>query len=493
MYKVCLLSLLVLVLSVTPLFAQEPSQPYRIELELDIYKTNAELITAPDSSLLLFTKTDGSWTSPPTFEFTRYNYQLKPTWKQKVELPPLSRYMTHYTDLPHTYIAIQGKDQHDFQFLKFHLQTGQLTKHAFRIESIDSVYVFKVLDNNYFLVSRSDKDGTPILLHLNEKTGETRPLPAVYGSESTFSDILVHQPEKQVSVVMSESNGRMSRLQTKLFDTQGNLIDNYFILPQPDKRPLVAEITPGDTSTRLLLGTYASRSQRYAAGFFSMPMAEGTDNARYYSFQDLKNFFKYLKPNREERLRKREADRIASGKESGLQYRVLLHDVYPTANGYILSGEVYFSESGGGNFGRIYSTTGTSGTKKLYHRTQAIALGFDYNGVLLWDNSFPLKEVQSSELRPTVEVVANRQGRVIIAHPVKGNEIYYQYMDQDNYIEEETKFEIQPAAEGAKITSISLSGILSWYGLNFVAYGWHNVKAPGSDSRTVFYINRVSF
>lgn len=495
MYKVCLLPLFIVVLAISPLLAQTPTQPNRIALDLDLYKTDAQLIATPDSSLLLFTRTTGAWLNPPTFEITKYNHQLQPAWKHTVELHPISRYITYYTEPQHAYLAFSGKDEHDFQFVKLNLRTGDIKKHEYRIESIDSVYVFKVLDGNYFLVGRSDKDGSPTLLHLSEQTADIKPLPAVYGSESTFSDILAHQQEKQVSVVLSESNGRISRLQTKLFGASGNLLNNRFILPQAEQRPLVAEITPGDSTQRLLLGTYANRDLRYASGFFAAPVtAGGGTDARFYSFLQLQNFFKYMKPRREERLRKRETERLKTGKEPGLQYRVLLHDVYPTHNGYILSGEVYYTESNSGGLGRMYTITGgLANAPKLYHRTQAVALGFDKNGVLLWDNSFPLKEVKSNELRPTVEVVTTPDGKVVIAHPAREAEIYYQYMNQEKYIEEETKFEILPRDPDAKITSTSVSGIISWYGLNFAAYGWHRVKSPGSESRMVFYINKVSF
>lgn len=493
MYKVCLLPLFMLVLAVSPLTAQTPTQPYRIALDLDIYKTDAELIAIPDSSLLLFTKTTGAWVSPPTFEITRYDHQLQATWKKKININPISKYITHYTDLPYAYLAFNGKDNHDFQFVKINLHTGEVRNHDFRIESIDSVFVFRVVDGNYFVVGRSGKDASPSLLHLSEKTGEIKPLPAIYGSESTFSDILAHPADKQVSVVLSESNGRISRLQTKVFDANGKLLNNHFIHPQSEQRPLAAEITPGDSLERLLLGTYANRNLRYTSGFFAVPATSNGSDARFYSYLQLQNFFKYMKPRREERLRKREAERLKSGKEPSLQYRLLLHDVYPTRNGYILSGEVYFTESSTGGLGRVYNLTGGRAIPTLYRRTQAVALGFDKEGVLLWDNSFPLKEVESYVLRPTVEVVANPEGKVVIAHPAKSTEITYQYMDQEKYVEDETKFEIQPRDPDAKITSTTVSGIISWYGLNFAAYGWHRTKSPGSEGRTVFYINKVSF
>jgi len=493
MYKVCLLPLFILVLALSPVLAQNPTQPNRIELELDIYKTTIDVISTPDSSLILLTKTDGSWSVKPAFEFSKYNHELQSVWTKRVELHPISKYLAHYSVAPYTYVALSGENTDDFQFVKLNLQTGTSEQHDYTIEAIDSIYTFKVVDSNYFVVARSRKEGRPMLLHINEKSGEVRPLPAVYGQESTFSDVLAHPEQKQVSVVMAESNGKISRLQTKLFDENGKLISNRFILPKLDKRPLIAEITPGDTTERLLIGNYANRNLRYATGFFTVPVINASEEPRYYSFLQLKNFFRYMKPKREERTRRREADRLKTGKEPGLQYRLLLHDIYPTNNGYVLSAEVYTTDSRNVGFNRIYGPTGNIlRNSRTYKRTQAIALGFDKNGVLLWDNSFPLKDIESNELRPTVEVAYNPTGKLVVAYPDEAK-IYYKLMDEDKFIEEETKLELQPKSEGGKILSTSVAGVISWYDLNFAAFGWHRVKNPGSESKMVFYINKISF
>lgn len=493
MYKVCLLPLLILVLAISPVLAQTPTQPVRIELELDNYKTNANVIATPDSSLLLFTKTEGSWSVPPTFEFTKYNSELQSIWTKKVELNPISQYLSHYSNSPYTYIAYSSEDENDFQFVKLDLRNGTITKHEYTIEAIDSIYTFEVVADNYFIVARSRKEGTPTLLHIIEKSGEIKPLPAVYGAESTFSDVLAHPKQKQVSVVMSESNGKISRLQTKVFDANGTLLKSYFILPKQDKRPLYAEVTPGDPETRLLIGNYATRNLRYASGFFTAPVISEANETRYYSFLQLKNFFKYMTPNREDRTRRRENNKLKVGREAGLQYRLLLHNVHPTQNGYVLSAEVYTTNSRQSDFNSVYGATGhLLPSSRIYRRTQAVALGFDSKGVLLWDNSFPLEDIESQELRPTVEVACNPDGKVVIAYPDE-DEIQYKIMDQDTYIEDKTELELQPKDANGKILSTSMAGIVSWYGLNFAAFGWHRVKSPGSDIKLVFYINKVSF
>ncbi|WP_162427567.1 hypothetical protein [Pontibacter pudoricolor] len=493
MYKVLLLLLLIVVLVVSPLLAQKPTQPNRLELELDIYKTDVQVLPTPDSSLLVLTKTVGNWTNPPTFGFTKYNHQLQPAWNKKITLNPISRYITHFSEEAYSYIAFTGENNDDFQFVKLNLADGNYTAKEYNIEAIDSIYVFKVLSGNYFIVARSRKTGTPTLLHLNETSGDIKPLPAVYGTESTFSDILVHPESQQVSVVMSESNGRISRLQTKIFNADGTLLSNYFIHPTQEKRPVTAEITPGDSTSRLLIGNYSTRNLRYASGIFTVPVTANSSDSRYYSFLQLKNFFRYMKPKQEKRMRQREEQKEQAGKDSGVQYRLLFHDIYPTLSGYIISAEVYTTDSRGGNFNRIYGPTGyLVSTPTIYKRTMALALGFDKDGILLWDNSFPLRNMETRTLQQSVEITASPTGTVVIAYPDE-DDIFYKVMEQDNYVEEDTELELQPGDANSKIVSTSMAGLVKWYGLNFAAFGWHRIKPANAESRMVFYINKISF
>ncbi len=486
------LFILVLLTSFVAL-AQQPTQVARTQLEFDLFKTEATVIANPDSSLLLFARTAGSWSAPTTYEVTRYNHNLQATWVKQVTLDPLSEFLTYFSEPPYTYLALTDKGSYAYQFLKIDNRTGTLSKHDYKLEDVDSLYMFKVIDDNYFVVARNRKSPTPLLLHISQETGDVRPLPAAYGNESTFADVLAHPNEEQFSVVLSESNGKITRLQTKLFGADGSILQNYFIQPQHDKNLLTAEITPGDTTNRLLIGNYASRSLSYSSGFFTTPLAGTPDDLRFYSFMQLKNFFKYMKPKREERVRKREISRIKSGKDSGLKFRMLLHDVLPTQTGYILTAELYNFDARNNNFNRLYSSTGyLIRAPRVYRRTQAIALSFDKNGVLLWDNSFPLLQMESQELKPTVEVAHSPSGKIVIAYPEK-DMIYYKVMEQDVYQDDHKELQLQATHPTDKILSTNLADLMTWYGLNYAAFGWHRIKTPGSESRTVFYISRVSF
>ena len=479
-----------------PLLAQKPEQPVRLELPFDIEATEAEVIALPDSSLLVYHSTSDVWHSAAIFHFTKYDSRLEPVWSDTISIAADSEFLRHYTEAPYTHFIFGENDLQQYTLVRLNNNTGQVQHKRYELEQIDAVYDFVVLQGNYFIIGNNKKEKKPLLLHLSPRSGEVQLLPSVYGNQSTFSDLLADTTRQRVDAVLSESNGRISRLQVKSFHANGSLLSSQFILQQENRRLLHAEITPGDSSGRMLFGTYGTRDLQYNQGFFTTPVTATVvdEEGRFYSMLDLKNFFRYLKPRQEERTRRREAVRQKQGKNPRYRYRLLLHDLIPTPTGYILAAEVYYPQytSGGNNWGLDRTISMGGRQQEGYKRTHAVALGFDKQGVLLWDNIFPLKDIVTFKLVHTVEVGRMPDGRVVMAYP-KEEKIIYRVMDRDKFVDEETETELLTYEEGEKIQETISPGIIRWYGSSFAAFGFQRVKPKKGGSRTVFYINKITF
>ncbi|MBF9253406.1 hypothetical protein I2I11_08890 [Pontibacter sp. 172403-2] len=492
MAKVRYLLWMLFVLVSAPLLAQEPSQPVRLELPFNIDETYVEVMALPDSSLLLYHKISNIWGTEATFHLTRYDPKLEEVWTGTVKLEPDQYFIRSFTEAPYTYLVFGSKDPRQYTIARVNLVTGQSIARDYELEMLEAIYEFSVLQGRFFLIGENKDDGKPMLLYLNPVSGEVKPLPAVYGDESTFSDLLADPAHGRVDVVISESNGRVSRLQIKSFNVRGELINNRFILPQNSYSLLKAEVTPGDTTTKLLIGTYGTRDVRYTQGFFTIPAISDTDPAKFYTILQLKNFLKYMKPRREERTRRREAARLRAGKEPGYRYRLLLHDLITTPTGYVLTAEVYYPQFRENSNVGLNRTVILSRGPEGYKHTQVVTLGFDKNGVLLWDNSFPIEDIYTSTLTNTVEVgYDGADGQVIMAYPDEDN-IVYRVMQEDKYTDEDTELKLQTYSKDEKIIDTDEQGIIYWYGSNFAAFGFQRVNGP-EGIRSVFYINKISF
>ncbi len=474
-------------------FAQEPKQTIRLELPFTKQETSVEVHAIPDSSLLVYYKISNAWNTKADFYFTKYNHQLQETWSTSVDIPPSYEYIRHFTEMPFTYMVFSGTVTDEYIFTKTNTLTGHTDVNKYKLQDIDEIYEFNVLKGNYFLIGRNRTNSKLLLLHLKPSEDKPTQLPSVYGEESTFSDMLADRANERLDVVLSESNGRISRLQVKSFDADGKLINNYFILQKNDKSLLNAEITPGDSTQKMLIGTYATRDLRFTSGFFSTPVVASFSEGNFYSILQLKNFLKFMKPRREERIRSREAERVKAGKEPLSKYRILLHDLITTPTGYILAGEAYYpqykSNTYQWTFDRrqsIYKPT------EGYKRTHAVAMEFDKNGYLLWDNIFPLKDVSSVDLTHTIEVSHTKDGRVIIAYP-KDDEIMYSVLKDDTFDKEEYSLKIKTYNEDDKVQLTEEANLIKWYDSNFVAFGFQRIKQSGIEPRSVLYLNKISF
>lgn len=490
-----LLALMLQVILLPLLLAQQqPAQPVRLELPFKPADVDVDLIALPDSSLLLYHKTANLWKTEATFHFSKYNAQLEEVWTDTASLGADFDYMRCYTAYPYTYLVFGGDNLRDYSFVRLNYKTGDIWHKKFTVEQLDDIYEFAVLQGNFFLIGNDVKEDKPLLLHLNPKSGEATPLPSLIGQESTFSDLLADHEQNRVDVVISESNGRVSRLQVKSFDANGKLLNNYFILQREDKSLLNAELSPGDTTRKMLVGTYGARDLRFSQGFFVRPMASNLEEGKFYNLLQLRNFFKYMSPRREERTRRREQARIQAGRNLGLNHRLLLHDLILTPTGYILAAEAYVPQYGDGTSRNIRFSPAfiPQRTEYGYKRSHAIAMGFDHDGTLLWDNAMPLNGITTTYLTHLLEAQLLADGRLVMAYP-DNSKIVYQLMDEDTFVDEKTELELLPYDESEKIQSTEYPGLISWYGNSMAAFGFQRVKSKGGNIREVFYINKITF
>ncbi|WP_125185333.1 hypothetical protein [Botryobacter ruber] len=490
-------------LAVTLVQAQEPQQPYRLELPLEINTTDVEVIALPDSSLLLYTKKSNIWGNKADFAVQKYNSKLEEVWHKDYDLEAQDFFMHSYLDGGATYLAFGNIDPQKYKFMRINNATGETTITTHELEAIRGITEFHVLQGRYFLVGVAKNDRNPLLLFVNPENGEAKPLPAIYGYESTFSDIRTNPDHQRVDVVLTEANNRISRLQVKSFDADGNLISNHFILQHDDKNLLNAEVTPGDTTTRMLIGVYGAGSLQLSQGFFTAPVVSHQEaNGEFYNFLQLRNSFKYMSPRREERVRRREAERIQSGKQPSYRHKLLLHDLVTTPEGYILTAEAYVTQrrGSGSSFNSLrhnpytYLSPALSAARdqEEYKHTHAVTLGFDKNGVLLWDNLFVLKDIITPTITKSIETSYTSGGNVVIVYPEEDNIIYH-VMDKDKYNDERVELELLTTDKTEKISSTDQLGIIPWYQGSFLAFGFQRLRRGYAESRSTFFINRITF
>jgi len=482
--------------------ADAPTQATRLELPLDSYSSEVHVQTLPeDSSAVLLIEREGFASRNTKASFQKLDRALKTSWTRMLEVPAGFDFSEICAEEPMVYALYQSNIQANKLWVaSLNSRTGEVLTTSFDTKSSREIYELKALGGNLFATVQVEQHVTALLLNL--RTGQHQFLPSVYEQIPAQLTFLADSISKRAKFVVSQSNGFKSRLQVKQLSPQGQLLRTEYVQAASDRGLLAAQISPGDTTERLLTGTYTLRDSRYSQGLFATDLAAGVsptgarESLRFYDFFNLKHFFDFMHPAREARFRQRGARRKAAAGQFRLHYRLLMHDLVPFQNGYVLVAEVYYPHYRYDSFGYGYSfLMSPSRNFDGYRTTQAIVCGFDRHGNLLWDNNFVLKTVQHSDLLETVRLRPLPDGKRLALAYLDDNLIRYKIIDRSSSSSNDLSVPIQTAPAGVKErpTSTNDSGLLAWYGNHFLAFGYQHVRVEGGVDREVFFLNNVAF
>jgi hypothetical protein len=498
-----LFPLLWLLLTPLALRAQlTPSQPLRLELNLDPDYTDARVLPLADTTVALFVETSPNGSFRQQYRFHHFDRQLRPLREVPVEVPREYRLEQAAAAVPYAFALFQSQYQPaKFQVYRLDLRTGALIGFAFDTKLVDNIYDLEVLDGKLFATVQVERHLT--VLHIDAEEEEFQLLPAVYEQAPTELTFLPDSATQRAGYVVSQTNGFLARLQVKQLSARGQLLASRFIQAESGRGLITAQLSPGDTAQPLVAGTYTLRDPRYSQGLFASNLPGDPalrPPLRFYDFAVLKHFFDFMNPRRAARLRARSAERRAAGRELRLRYRILTHRMIPFQDGYVMVAEVYYPQyrtgPAYGNYGNYsYSPYGTPRMFDSYRSTHAIVCGFDRYGTLLWDNTFVLKNAEQPNLTETVRVRPLPDGQRLVLAYMDEDKLRYKIVDRTASSPNDLHVDLQTNTQGLreKTLSTTQSGLLPWYGSRYLAYGFQRVRTEHGPTRQAFFLNAVAF
>ncbi|WP_162910871.1 hypothetical protein [Hymenobacter oligotrophus] len=472
-----------------------PTQPKRLELKLEPSYSDVQVVPLPDSTVVLFVENEPSNSFKIEYRFQHFNRELQLAREAVVEVPTEFDLRFACAETPYAYALFQsGYIQSRFQVFRLDLRNGQTQGFSFDTKLVNDLYDLEVLNGKLFATVQVAQHLT--VMHIDMDGEEFRLLPSVYEPLPTQLTFLADSATERVGYVLSQTNGRLSRLQVKQLSARGQLLASQFIQAESGRGLVTAELSPGDSVRRLLTGTYTLRDPRYSQGLFATDLSGGPTARpplRFYDFTVLKHFFDFMKPRRAERLRARSAQRRAAGRDLRLRYRILTHRMLPFDDGYVLMAEIYYPRYRYDSYGLVLFAPNR--TFDGYRSSHAIVCGFDRNGTLLWDNTFVLKNAERPTLTETVRARPLPDGRRLALAYVDEDKIRYKIVDRTAPSPNDLHVPLATNTQGLreKAVSTTRTGILPWYGSRFLAYGYQRVRPEQGSPREVFFLNVVAF
>lgn len=494
----------------TEVSGQEPDQSVRLELEEKSFDKSIYVFPLPDSTVLVY-KLPSYGSFKEEHNFQRYSQGLKLLWTSDLVLEDQPDFHRFFATPRFIYLLYLESVPRKFFVVKIDLNTGKHQRTDFNLrkhEELDAdikLDHFQVLNNNYFISAQTSRNS--LVIHINEATQDIKTIPALYDQEDALEEFHMDTLSNRAEFILSESNGIKGRLQVKRFTAAGNLYSNTLLQPPFGRNLISAQVTPGDSTRKLIIGTYSHRDTRYAQGFFTSHLS-APDSIRYIDFIQTKHFFDFLS-DRAHRKMLLKAERFKSqAKDLRHRYRLLFHNVVQQGDVYYLLAEVFQPQGGSNNmyrwpgyYGRLYNLdryypyANNMGRRPAeaseYRYSHAVLCAFSQNGELLWDNTLVLKNVVRNNLGQTT-YYAFAGEKVAMAY-LHEEEIRYKVFTRDSITANDLSVPLAGSTPQEKVTSVEDPGFVHWYGSHFLAYGFGRIKPPKAAAREVFFLNKVSF
>ncbi|GAA3993423.1 hypothetical protein [Hymenobacter antarcticus] len=497
--------------------ANAPRQPARTELLLDQYNSEVHVLPLPaDSTVVVLVGRNQPLSSKTFYVFQQYDHALHLRQESQLEVPDEFNYVRMCAEAGTVYALFSSRTTPGRLWVAaYNGRLGQVRTQQYETRLSREIVELKALDGRLFATVLLNDQRHVTALLLDVATGQMQYLASIYELLPTQLTFVADAVSRRAEYVLSQTNGRKSRLLLKQLTEHGQLVSSEFVQAESERSLITAQLTPPqDTTARLLMGTYSLRDPNYAQGLFATDLRPtGTTGTkpplRFYDFLRLKHFFDYLKPQRQARLRQRTERRVArSVPPLRWRYRLLLHELLPQADGgYVLVAEVYYPHYRYNSYNSMMtpfnnpSSLYGSGSSRVfdgYQTTHALVCGFDRGGNLLWDNTFVVENLRRRELEEAVRLQTLPDGRLVLAY-LDEEKLRYKLIDRAESSPNDHQVPIQTGLDPTRDTGPEhasdtwQSDLLPWFGSRFVASGYQRVRVGRGPDREVFFLNSVVF
>jgi hypothetical protein len=469
-------------------------QPDRLEIPISRNESPYRIFSAKESGLLLFR----TLTRPTEgLQLIHVDTSFRQKWGGIIPLESKMTLAHHKGDTEKAYLLFHKSDFSEINFTVYEikLNNGNYSRYAIRnyipfYPTVMEVTSRGILVGGYFLGK------IPVILFYDLFTQRSKVLPGLFNEAGELIQIK-NNPDDSFSIIINARNQNKQRtLRVKNYTANGDLINASVLEPEENISLLFGRIINESTDRQLIAGVYGARNSDYSKGIFLARIDEEAEQEmRYFPFTDLENFFKFMRANRESRVKQRIERKKIRGKKIRFQYRFLVHEFVSYNDEYILLGEAFYPKYKTIEQNLVYGLApGRALIFDGYQYTHAVVLGFDQSGNLLWDNSFEINDVRTFTLQQYVKMSVKDDKIALLylyddqvrSKIIQDNRV----LEDKNYSRLNVNLSDTFAEDNLNITSLDY-----WYKDRFLAYGVQVVPEGkgGNRKRQVFFVNKVRY
>lgn len=502
----CRCCFLTLALALSPPASAQVLQTGRIEVPVQGRDASFDIIPSSGDGLFLYQQLAGP--KGDQLHLIHLDSGFRQNWAGFIDVEKNYRVMSTQSFRKRLYVLARYRDYSRNDLLLFIVEEtdGRYVRYGIKSYIPFSPTEFRITEDAALIGGYYNR--IPVVLHYSLRTFRSKVLPGLFNEAGELTQIKTHEDGSFDVLISARNLVRQRTIWIKNYDPEGNLLRNLPLRPEENKHLIFGRSLKTDGNKQIVAGVYGNRSSEYSRGMFIATIEpSGLERIRYYNFADLKNFFQYMKANREKRIKNRIERKKIRGKKIRFNYRFLIHELVPYKDQFVLLGEAFYPryQSAERSQYRFFSPYGGIMPNTLiqngrifdgYHYTHAVVMGFDEDGELLWDNSFEINDVKTFTLDQFVklEVLPDRLALMYLFE----NHIRTKIIKDDLVLEGKSSDPIVTFNDRDIVKSErnEKNKLEYWYDHYLYAYGIQDIVTPtgnGQYRRRVFFINKVHY
>ena len=383
----------------------------------------------------------------------------------------------------------------DFQIYKVDLQERNYTKYQVKNSIPFAPILFEITPIGALIGGYYNQ--VPVVLFFDFNSQKSKVLPGLFNEPGQLNQIKTNKDNTFNILIRSKNFQNHLTIWSKNYDADGKLMSNIMLQPEGMNHLIFGKTVDTNEKEQIIAGIYGNKTGEYSRGLFIARIdKQGSQQVQYYPFGDLENFFKYMKPNREKKVKERIQRKKNKGKKIGLRYHFLVHELVPYNNQFILLGEVFTKKYRTISFQGSGLPTPSQQVFDGYQYTHAAVLGIGPTGKLLWDNSFEINDVKTFELDQFVKI--DRQPNKIVLLYFFKDKIRTKIIRDSTVLQGKSSQKIQMNSTEFLVheSPSDINKLDYWYDNYFLASGVQEVELMALNFRIrqkVFFVNKISY
>jgi hypothetical protein len=419
----------------------------------------------------------------------KYSINMDLIWNNDILIPTDMEYILDCLINNCYYLCFKAGNDTKIKILKLDTHKGDIDWIEGDLIGIQEIYQMKIVGNTAFF--SGEFQGRDVVMGLSFFEKKVKALNGLYANHMQVIEIEADEENKELHIYSKNRYKRACQLQLRVFDEEGYAISTTNLENETKKIPFNGRLNKVVNNESLMIGNYARFCDNFSQGIYIKKIQDNAViKSKYIDFSEFNNFFNYLNPKRQKKVKEKITKKKQAGKPIKFNYSMLVHKLYHYSDQLVMVAEIYYPEAK--NAGQAtYTLNGRDLTPYNYRFTHTIICGFDKEGNKIWDNCLPMKSLTSTYLNEQVQMT-RVDNKYVLAYPEDGK-IKTQVIEDDKTIKEKEIFEMV-GKKNSFWDEDSNGNLSAWHDQSFLYWGYKTLPNTNNpNGRKVFFIDKLTY